>query len=121
MSRSALLAAGLVTLVAADLALAAAQGWALLALGIALWGAPGHDAGAVGGHGGRCRPQDLRGTAYGVFNLVSGLALLLASTTAGWLWQRIGPAGSFLPAPGLPRCCLLAAAGRWLTIRRQAG
>jgi len=121
-SRSALLAAGLVTLVMADLALATAQGWALLALGIALWGAHlGMTQGLLSAMVADAAPQDLRGTAYGVFNLVSGLALLLASTTAGWLWERIGPAGSFLAGAGFATLCLLlAAAGRWLALRRQA-
>ena len=122
MSRSALLAAGLATLVAADLALAAAQGWALLALGIVLWGAHlGMTQGLLAAMVADAAPQELRGTAYGVFNLVSGLALLLASATAGWLWERVGPAGSFLAGAGFATLCLLlAAAGRWLALRRRA-
>ena len=38
---------------------------------------------------------DLRGTAYGVFNLVSGVAMLVASGLAGWLWDRYGAAMTF--------------------------
>ena len=41
-------------------------------------------------------PQELRGTAFGVFNLVSGLALLAASIIAGALWDLSGPQGTFL-------------------------
>ena len=41
-------------------------------------------------------PADLRGTAFGVFNLASGVALLIASTLAGCLWQAIGPAATFV-------------------------
>jgi MFS family permease len=41
-------------------------------------------------------PADLRGTAYGVFNLVSGLAMLFASGVAGWLWDRHGAGATFL-------------------------
>lgn len=41
-------------------------------------------------------PASLRGTAFGVFNLVSGVALLLASVIAGALWSAIGPAGTFV-------------------------
>jgi MFS family permease len=41
-------------------------------------------------------PSDLRGTAFGVFNLASGVALLVASGLAGFLWQAIGPAATFL-------------------------
>ena len=40
-------------------------------------------------------PQDLRGTAYGVFNLASGLAMLVASTLAGVLWQVWGAPSTF--------------------------
>ena len=41
-------------------------------------------------------PADLRGTAFGFFNLVSGLALLVASGVAGLLWDLAGPATTFL-------------------------
>ena len=41
-------------------------------------------------------PENLRGTAFGVFNLVSGLAMLLASIIAGGLWDWIGPDGTFI-------------------------
>ena len=41
-------------------------------------------------------PAELRGTAFGVFNLVSGVALLAASVVAGALWDVIGPTGTFL-------------------------
>ena len=40
-------------------------------------------------------PADLRGTAFGVFNLVSGIALILASVLAGLLWDVVGPAWTF--------------------------
>jgi MFS family permease len=40
-------------------------------------------------------PADLRGTAFGVFNLVCGIALLIASALAGWLWDAFGPALTF--------------------------
>ena len=40
-------------------------------------------------------PADLRGTAYGFFNLMSGLAMLLASVVAGVLWQSLGAATTF--------------------------
>lgn len=40
-------------------------------------------------------PHDLRGTAYGVFNLVSGLAMLVASVLAGFLWEVAGAAATF--------------------------
>ena len=41
-------------------------------------------------------PADLRGTALGMYNLTTGIALLLASVLAGWLWTAFGPAATFL-------------------------
>jgi len=41
-------------------------------------------------------PADLRGTAFGIFNLVSGGALLLASVIAGSLWTLFGPSATFI-------------------------
>jgi MFS family permease len=41
-------------------------------------------------------PDELRGTAFGIFNLVCGVALLVASTLAGWLWDAVGPRATFL-------------------------
>ena len=53
-------------------------------------------------------PADRRGTAFGMFNLISGAALLLASVTAGALWDAAGPRGTFLAGAGF---ALLAVAG----------
>ena len=41
-------------------------------------------------------PDDLRGTAFGLFNLVSGVAMLIASAMAGLLWDRYGPSFTFI-------------------------
>jgi MFS family permease len=65
-------------------------------------------------------PEDLRGTAYGLFNLVAGVSLLAASATAGWLWERVGPAGSFLAGAGFATLCLLLIAGQRLLSRDPA-
>ena len=46
-------------------------------------------------------PADLRGTAFGVFNLASGVALLVASALAGALWQTFGPAATFVTGAAL--------------------
>jgi predicted MFS family arabinose efflux permease len=46
-------------------------------------------------------PSTLRGTAFGVFNLACGLCMLLASTLAGWLWDRFGAPTTFLAAAAL--------------------
>jgi MFS family permease len=97
MSHGKLLAAGLVVLVAADLALAAGTGWPWLLLGVVLWGLHmGMTQGLLAAMVADTAPADLRGTAYGVFNLVSGLAMLLASVVAGLLWDQVGAEATFL-------------------------
>ena len=53
-------------------------------------------------------PARLRGTAFGVFNLASGLALLVASVIAGLLWDRIGPSATFLAGAAFALTALIA-------------
>jgi MFS family permease len=53
-------------------------------------------------------PADLRGTAYGFFNLLSGLALLVSSVIAGVLWETLGSAVTFLAGAGFAALALLA-------------
>jgi MFS family permease len=93
---SKLLSAGLVSLIAADLLLAhAATGLAVL-LGAALWGLHmGLTQGLLAALVAAAAPADLRGTAFGVFNLVCGVVLLAASVLAGWLWDAFGPQFTF--------------------------
>jgi MFS family permease len=91
-----LLAAGLAVLIAADLVLALAGGWAALGLGVALWGVHmGMTQGLLAAMVADTAPADLRGTAFGVFNLLSGIAMLLASAIAGLLWQVFGSVFTF--------------------------
>jgi MFS family permease len=97
MSHRTLLAWGLAVLIAADLLLAAGgAGW-LLWGGVGLWGL--HMAmtqGLLAAMVAKAAPADLRGTAFGFFNLMSGLALLLASGLAGLLWDQWGAPVTFL-------------------------
>ncbi|MHA3902839.1 MFS transporter [Castellaniella sp. WN] len=96
--RTVILAAGLVLLVMADLALAFPGGgaWPLLA-GAALWGLHmGFSQGVLAAMVADTTPADLKGTAFGIFNLASGICMLLASVLAGWLWQSWGPSATFL-------------------------
>jgi MFS family permease len=96
LSHTALLAWGLVVLVGADLLLAAGSHWGTAGAGIALWGL--HMAmtqGLLATMVADTAPADLRGTAFGFFNLLSGLALLLASTLAGVLWDQLGAPATF--------------------------
>jgi MFS family permease len=87
---------GIVFLVAADLALAGAQSLWMLGLGVGLWGLHmGFTQGSLATLVADTTPAHMRGTAYGVFNLVSGIAMLLASLIAGLLWDHYGPAATF--------------------------
>ncbi len=91
-----LLVGGLVVLIAADVVLAASTHWAGLLLGVALWGVHmGMTQGVLAAMVAASAPADLRGSAFGFFNLASGLALLAASVVAGLLWQTLGPAWTF--------------------------
>ncbi len=93
---AALLAAGLGALVVADLLLAMSPGVSGVLAGSALWGLHmGLTQGLLAALVAATAPEDWRGTAFGVFNLACGVALLVASTLAGWLWDAFGPAFTF--------------------------
>jgi MFS family permease len=95
--RATILILGLLLLLAADLVLAFASEPLGLAAGVVLWGLHmGFTQGLLATLVADAAPAELRGTAYGVFNLVTGLALLLASVIAGALWDIAGPRGTFL-------------------------
>lgn len=96
-SHTRLLAAGLSVLVLADLALAGVDGLAGLGLGLLLWGLHmGLTQGLLAALVAESAPATLRGTAFGLFNLVGGVALLLASVIAGSLWDAFGSRATFL-------------------------
>jgi MFS family permease len=106
--RYGLLAAGFGLLLIADLALAFATGIALLAVGVALWGLHmGLTQGLLASLVADTSPATLRGTAFGLFNLMTGLATLVASVIAGALWDQIGPTGTFLAGAGFTAIALL--------------
>ena len=100
-SRTTVLSAGLVLLVAADLVLAfASDAWGL-GLGVALWGLHmGFTQGLFNAMIADHAPAELRGTAFGMFNLLTGVALLLASVIAGALWDAVGYRATFLVGAG---------------------
>ena len=107
-SHSKLLGLGLVVLIAADLALAR-DGGAAVALGVLLWGLHmGVTQGLLAAMVARAAPDDLRGTAFGFFNLVSGLALLAASAFAGFMWDWLGAPMTFLCGAGFSVAALVA-------------
>lgn len=108
MNRAALLALGLVVLIVADLVLAVAPNLAVVGIGIALWGL--HMAmtqGLLAALVADTAPADLRGTAYGMFNLLGGLAMLVASVLAGTLWDVGGPGVTFFVGAGLAGLTLI--------------
>ena len=94
--RRVVLLAGVGMLVAADVVLATASTIWLVMVGIALWGLHmGLTQGLLATMVTDTAPPNLRGTAFGAFNLVSGVAMLAASVIAGLLWDRFGPTGTF--------------------------
>lgn len=94
--RRRLLAAGIGVLVVADLILAYASSIPLVLLGALVWGLHmGATQGLLASIVGDAAPAHLRGTAFGFFNLASGMALIGASVIAGELWSSIGPAATF--------------------------
>jgi MFS family permease len=94
--RRALLGGGLSILIAADVVLASAGSVGVVFLGTVLWGVHmGLTQGLLATLVAEAAPAGLRGTAFGVFNLVAGLTLVAASVLAGWLWTAFGPAWTF--------------------------
>ncbi|MDD2737545.1 MAG: MFS transporter [Methylomonas lenta] len=91
-----LLGWGLLVLVAADLLLASSSHWLMVLTGVALWGVHmGMTQGLLAKMVADTTPNDLRGTAYGFFNLASGIAMLIASVLAGLLWDAFGAPATF--------------------------
>ncbi|ELN0133091.1 MFS transporter [Raoultella planticola] len=96
MSHSKMLQWGLMVLIAADIVLALSSHWSTLLAGVALWGIHmGMTQGLLAAMVAHTAPPELRGTAFGMFNLMSGIALLLASAGAGVLWEVLGAASTF--------------------------
>jgi len=120
MSHAKLLALGLIVLIVADLVLASGHQASTLLVGVALWGIHmGMTQGLLATMVADTAPADLRGTAYGFFNLLSGVALLVASGLAGWLWDRHGAATPFYAGAVFSVIALLGLAGRWRRWMRQ--
>jgi len=110
-----LLSAGLLALIASDLVLANAHGGVMVFLGAALWGLHmGLTQGLLAALVAASAPADMRGTAFGVFNLVCGVALLVASVLAGWLWDAFGPGFTFYAGAAVT---LVA----WIALLRHGG
>ncbi len=110
--RSALLGVGMIVLIAADIVLARSTGLAGVTGGIILWGlhmglTQGTLSTLVADHA----PKALRGTAFGLYNLVTGLALLAASPLAGYLWDSKGAPLTFYAGAGFAALALILLVG----------
>jgi MFS family permease len=107
-SHRGLLAAGLVVLIAADLVLSRNTQLSTVLIGVALWGIHmGMTQGLLATLVADTAPAALRGTAFGLFNLVCGIAMLLASVLAGLIWDRVGASATFLTGAGFALLTLL--------------
>lgn len=111
MSHKKLLILGLIVLIAADLILAMSDHWGAVLLGVVLWGLHlGMTQGLLATMVANTSPSDLRGTAYGFFNLACGLALLIASVLAGVLWERFGASFTFYAGAMFCACTIVVVA-----------
>lgn len=96
MSHTRLLQWGLVVLIAADIVLALSTHWIGIIVGVALWGMHmGMTQGLLAAMVAKTAPADLRGTAFGLFSLVSGVGLLMASVGVGAIWELWGAEYTF--------------------------
>lgn len=112
MNHTRMLQAGLLVLIAADITLALSHHWSTLLIGVGLWGIHmGMTQGLLAAMIAHTAPAELRGTAFGMFNLISGIALLLASTGAGILWETLGAASTFYA--GAVICAIVLAGMRF--------
>jgi MFS family permease len=108
MSHTRLLVAGLVVLIASDLVLAHGTHWTVVLVGVALWGLHmGMTQGLLATMVAHTAPAQLRGTAFGFFNLLSGVVTLASSVIAGALWDRFGAISTFYAGVGF---CILTIA-----------
>jgi len=94
--RQGLMSLGLIILIGSDLIFAFAEARWMVVVGAALWGIHmGLTQGLISAHLADSVSTEFRGTAFGVFGLISGLTLLLASLLAGWLWKQFGAPATF--------------------------
>lgn len=113
MPKPYLLVVGCAILAVANGVLAFAANPVLLIVGALLWGLHmGFTEGIFAAMVANSAPKDLRGSAFGIFNLLRGLVLLAASVIAGLLWDQVGPQATFGFASVL---ALLTVVALWLS------
>jgi MFS family permease len=104
-----LLLLGIASLIAADLVIVFSPMLLAAFAAIGLWGLHmGFTQGVLSALVAETAPQRLRGTAFGLFGLITGVAALLASVVAGLLWDRIGAEATFLAGAAFAAMALLA-------------
>ena len=107
--RISLLCVGLVFLISADVILALANNVSWVIVGASLWGVHmGFTQGLFSALVADTTTTDMRGTAFGMFGLATGVAILFASVFAGWLWDLHGPRATFLAGVGFSTLTLIA-------------
>lgn len=117
LGRHGLLLGGFAVLIVADMVLAQARDISQVMAGVALWGLHmGMTQGLLAALVADTAPPELRGTAFGVFNLASSIALLLANVIAGWLWTDIGQSATFLAGAAFTSVALVALLFRRMTL-----
>ena len=105
--RRFILAVGFIILIAADVVLALATGIWPVMVGIVLWGLHmGLTQGLLAAMVADTTPARIRGTAFGIFNLVTGVALLGGNLVAGLLWDHYGPSSTFFAGAGITAIAL---------------
>lgn len=107
MKPRSILMGGIVVLIAGNLVLAETSSFVGLVLGTALWGA--HMAltqGIFSRMIADSAPDELRATSFGAFYFVTGIAALLASLGAGWLWDRQGSSATFITSAAIAAVAL---------------
>jgi MFS family permease len=114
--RMSILLLGFGILIVADVVLALASGIFGVTIGVVLWGLHmGLTQGLLATLVADAAPPELRGTAFGMFNLMSGIALLAASIIAGALWDASGPQSTFLAGAAFTALALVGL----ISIRRR--
>jgi MFS family permease len=109
MDRRVILAVGFAVLIAADAVLALATGIWMVMAGTVLWGLHmGLTQGLLAAMVADTTPPRIRGTAFGIFNLVTGVALLGGNLVAGLLWDHYGPSSTFFAGAGITAIALVA-------------
>jgi MFS family permease len=120
LDRAWLLAGGLAVLIASDAMLALAANLTIALLGIATWGVHmGMTQGLLSAMVADSAPKSVRGSAFGIYYCVSGLAALLASVLAGILWERVGPSAAYFAGGAFAAAALVGLT--WFNVRMRGG